>query len=257
MSGWGQRVSHLLPGRSARRTWRENPPLDLPTRSYIINFVAFSRFPALSLWWRIVIYFSWCPHFPSARPALPALHLVIPGMFFRSRLSSHTALSVAALDFSKLRLLLVKLVPLRSPPYDCWMSVKKNSLEGSVLTPEHVIYRWYFHKNTFCCWTPRIADRMARVSGKKHLYFAPAFCSSWNNKEEEEEEENELKDESNRDDREFSVNRKCNRQKQCERACVDFSRVKEGRRERTQIRNTRSCSKLFTSCSHRHMQGTK
>lgn len=79
---------------------------------------------------------------------------------------------------------------------------KKNSLEGSVLTPEPVIYRWYFHKNTFCGWTPRIADRMARVPGKKHLYFAPAFCSSWNNKEEEEEE-NELKDESNRDDREF------------------------------------------------------
>lgn len=97
---------------------------------------------------------------------------------------------------------------------------------------------------------------MARVSGKKHLYFAPAFCSSWNNKEEEEEE-NELKDESNRDDREFSANRKCNRQKQCECACADFSRVKEGRREQIQIRNTRSCSKLFTSCSHRHMQGTK
>lgn len=94
---------------------------------------------------------------------------------------------------------------------------------------------------------------MARVPGKKHLYFAPAFCSSWNNKEEEEEE-NELTDESNR---EFSANRKCNRQKQCERACVDFSRVKEGRREQIQIRNTRSCSKFLTSCSHRHMQGTK
>lgn len=117
MSGWGQSVwvSYLSLGRGFGRTWRGNPPSDLLTRLYTINFVVVQQIPGVSLWWKAETYFCVSSLSPSL-PPLFILRLVIPCMFYiLAPVFIHSTFCRCTV-FYILRLLLLKLLPLH------WMS---------------------------------------------------------------------------------------------------------------------------------------